>query len=71
MGFRVYRQIEDGPWYTIAFRPPQTEGHERNPPEWVDFTAPRGKKLRYRVMSLSGHPDVGGLSAPSAPIGWQ
>ena len=68
MGFRVYRQIEDGPWHTIAFRPPQTAGHKMNPPEWVDFTAPRGKKLRYRVMSLSGHPDIGGLSAPSEPI---
>lgn len=68
MGFRVDRKIEEGPWYTIAFRPPQTVGHPMNLPAWVDFTAPRGKRLVYRVMALSGHPDLGGVSPPSRAI---
>jgi hypothetical protein len=62
MGYRVDRQIEGGPWHTIAYRPPQTTGHPMNPPAWVDFLAPPGKKLSYRVLALTGHPDIGRAS---------
>lgn len=67
-GYRVDRRIGDGAWYTIAFRPPQTVGHALNPPEWIDFTAPRGKPLVYRVVALSGHPRLGAPSQPSVAV---
>ena len=75
-GYRVDRQIGDGDsstgseqgWHTIAFRPPQTVGLPQNPPEWVDFLAPSGRELKYRVVALHGHPELGSPSAPSEPI---
>ncbi|MFP3938326.1 MAG: hypothetical protein ACLFVW_08280 [Phycisphaerae bacterium] len=53
LGFRVERRIGEGEWFTIAYRPRQSRGHDRNPPAWVDFTAPRGVPLSYRVVALN------------------
>jgi hypothetical protein len=51
-GFKVQRRIGGGGWHTIAYRPPRPQGDGENPAEWVDFTAPPGRELTYRVVSL-------------------
>jgi hypothetical protein len=68
IGFRVERRIEDGVWHTIAYRPPQMKADELNPPEWLDFLAPRGRKLSYRVAAISANDGDAGLSAASEPV---
>jgi hypothetical protein len=52
VGFKVERRIGGGRWQPIAYRPPQLQGDPENPPEWVDFTAPPGRELTYRVVSV-------------------
>jgi len=69
IGFRVDRKIGDSEWHPIAYRPPQIQCHEWNPPEWIDFTAPRGKPLTYRVVALTGDDSpIRAASKPSGPI---
>ena len=51
VGFRVDRRIA-GKWQVIAYRPPRPQGDEDNPQEWIDFTAPSGKELTYRVVAI-------------------
>ncbi len=68
VGFRVDRRIENGPWHTVAYRPPQMRTDDLNPPEWIDFLAPRGKKLTYRVAAISADDGDAGGSAVCDPI---
>lgn len=76
VGFRIDRRIEDpssgsgqaGAWHTIAYRPPQMKADELNPPEWVDFLAPRGRRLTYRVAAISADDGDAGFSATSDPV---
>jgi hypothetical protein len=53
VGYRVERRLGQGKWQVIAYRPPHRQGDPDNPQEWVDFTAPPGKELTYRVVSLN------------------
>jgi hypothetical protein len=67
-GFRVERRIEEGKWYTIAYRPPQIQKDVDNPTTWVDFTAPPGKPLSYRVVALTEEDNDRNASEPTAPV---
>jgi hypothetical protein len=53
IGFRVERRIQTGRWQTIAYRPPRIEGAAENPQAWVDFLAPPGQPLCYRVAAIN------------------
>jgi len=64
IGFRVERRIGAGPWHTIAYRPPRIEGTPENPQAWVDFTAPSGRRLSYRVLAISAA-DEGPCGGPT------
>ncbi|MFW6065760.1 MAG: hypothetical protein ACOC9S_02980 [Planctomycetota bacterium] len=68
IGFRVDRKIDDGGWVTVAYRPPHVEGTEDNPQKWVDFTAPSGRRLRYRVVAVNADDSDAGASDPTEPI---
>jgi hypothetical protein len=67
IGFRVERRIGEGAWHTIAYRPPRIEGAKENPQEWVDFLAPAGKPLTYRVLAVNAR-DEGGASFVVGPV---
>jgi hypothetical protein len=66
-GFRVERRIAGGEWTTIAYRPPQIQAHEKNPAAWIDFLAPPGCELAYRVIAIN-EKDEGGAGGPTAPV---
>ncbi len=68
VGFRVERQIGGkGDWLPIAYRPPQIQGDPNNPPVWIDFLAPAGEPVTYRVVALTSA-DAGPASEPTAPL---
>jgi len=67
-GYRVDRRIADGKWRAIAYRPPQITGHADNPPAWIDFLAPSGKTLVYRVVALNAADNDTGASTPTAGV---
>ncbi|MFO8012569.1 MAG: hypothetical protein R6X20_04595 [Phycisphaerae bacterium] len=68
IGFRVDRKVGDGAWTAIAYRPPRREASPLNPQAWVDFLAPTGADLRYRVAAINTKDDDSGAGAPTAPI---
>ncbi len=61
-GFRVDRKIDDDRWTAIAYRPPRIQGDKNNPQMWIDYLAPRGKPLVYRVVAVNGKDDDQGAS---------
>ena len=67
-GFRVERRIGNGKWQIIAYRPPHSQSDEDNPAMWVDFTAPTGKELTYRVVAVNADDNDKGASEPTEPI---
>jgi hypothetical protein len=67
VGFRVERRIATGRWRTIAYRPPRIEGAPENPQTWVDFLAPRGQPLSYRVAAFNAQCE-GEASKMTEPI---
>jgi hypothetical protein len=67
-GFRIDRRIAGGKWTPIAYRPPQITGHADNRPEWVDFLAPSGKELIYRVAALNAKDDDSGASKATEAV---
>lgn len=66
LGFRVDRRIDEGTWHAVAYRPRQSTGHERNPAAWIDFTAPPGRKLSYRVVACDAK-DTDAAASPATP----
>ena len=68
IGFRVERRITDGKWQVIAYRPPQPQGDPENAREWIDFTAPPGKELTYRVTAIDADDTDKGASEPSQAV---
>ncbi len=68
IGFRVERRIAGGKWAVIAYRPPRPQGDPDNPQEWIDFTAPPGKDLTYRVVAIDAEDNDKGASAPSEAV---
>ncbi|HUT10535.1 MAG TPA: hypothetical protein VMY42_08565 [Thermoguttaceae bacterium] len=68
VAFRVDRRIAEGRWTPIAYRPPQIAGHEENRPMWIDYLAPPGKPLAYRVVSLNGKDNDEGASDPTSAL---
>ena len=68
IGFRVDRQIGNGPWSPIAYRPPRIEGTAVNLQTWVDFLAPAGRPLRYRVVAVNPEDSSAAASAATEPI---
>jgi hypothetical protein len=68
LGFRVERRIAGGKWQVIAYRPPRLQGDPDNPQAWVDFTAPRGKELTYRVVAVGADDTDKGASPPTEAI---
>jgi hypothetical protein len=68
VGFRVERQIAGGKWQVIAYRPLRLSGVKSESYEWVDFVAPPGKELTYRVVALATDDSDKGASMPSAAI---
>ena len=68
VGFRVERRMGEGKWQVIAYRPPQLQGDAENPQSWVDFTAPAGKALSYRVVAVDPDDNDKSASAPTAAI---
>ncbi len=68
IGFRVERRIAGGKWQVIAYRPPRPQGDPENPREWIDFTAPPGKELTYRVAAIDADDNDKGASAPSEAV---
>ncbi|MDP6545695.1 MAG: hypothetical protein QGH60_17055 [Phycisphaerae bacterium] len=67
-GFRIDRKIAGGKWTPIAYRPPQITGHADNRPVWIDFLAPSGKEIIYRVSALNAKDDASGASKPTAAV---
>ncbi len=67
-GFRVERRMEEGKWAVIAYRPPRLQGDADNPQTWIDFTAPPGKKLTYRVVAVGAEDNDQGASPASEAI---
>ncbi len=68
VGFRVDRRVGGGPWQAVAYRPRQSHRHGGNPEEWVDYTAPRGVPLQYRVVAVNCDDSDAGASAPTASV---
>ncbi len=68
VGFRVERRIAGGKWQVIAYRPPRPQGDPENPPMWIDFTAPAGKDLTYRVVAIDADDNDKGASEPSEAV---
>ena len=68
IGFRVDRRIDDGQWTTIAYRPPHIEGSQYNPQQWIDFTAPTGKPIVYRVVAIDDKDTNTGATAPTTAV---
>ncbi len=62
VGFRVDRRAQGGDWIAIAYRPPRIQGCEDNPQAWIDFCAPRGTELSYRVVAVTTSDDEKGSS---------
>jgi hypothetical protein len=46
----------------------RTEGSEENPQTWVDFLAPPGRPLRYRVAAINPEDTDEAASAATNPI---
>ena len=67
-GFRVDRKIDDGAWTTIAYRPPRIQGDANNPQMWLDYLAPIGRPLVYRVVAVNSKDDDQGASEPTSPV---
>lgn len=67
-GFRVDREFADGTWSTVAYRPPRIQGDANNPQMWVDYLAPTGRPIVYRVAAVNGKDDDQGASNPTAPV---
>lgn len=69
IGFRVDRSLDDGKtWTAIAYRPPRINGTDPEGLAWVDFTAPSGKPLRYRVVAINTEDNDAGASSPTEPV---
>ena len=68
LGFRVDRRMDGGKWRAVAYRPRRSRGHERNPTEWVDFTAPPGRRLAYRVVACDAEDSDAGASRETRPV---
>jgi hypothetical protein len=68
IGFRVDRRIAGGRWQAIAYRAPKAPGDPENPQAWVDFTAPPGKELTYRVVSIGADDNDTGASKPTEAV---
>jgi hypothetical protein len=68
IGFRVDRRIGEGKWQPIAYRPPHSRDDPDNLPEWIDFTAPPGKELCYRVVAIDADDTDVGASMPTAAV---
>ncbi len=67
-GYRVERSIGGGKWQVIAYRPPRLQGDPDNPQEWVDFTAPSGKELTYRMAAIDADDNDKAVSKPTEAI---
>jgi len=67
-GFRVDRKIDDGAWTAIAYRPPRIQGDENNPQMWIDYLAPPGRSLVYRVVAVNSRDNDQGASDPTPAI---
>jgi len=69
IGFRVQRTADGGKrWTTIAYRPPQIDRADGNPPAWVDFLAPPGVRLAYRVVAISENDTDEGASEVTTTV---
>jgi hypothetical protein len=68
IGFRVERRLGGGKWQVIAYRPPRLRGDPENPQAWVDFTAPPGKELSYRVVAINADDSDKGASRPTKVV---
>jgi len=68
VAYRVERKIGSTPWRTIAYRPPQLSGHEKNPPAWIDFAAPPHVPLVYRVVAVDERDQHDGNAIPTPPV---
>ena len=67
-GFRIDRKRGRGPWTPISYRPPRIQGDRNNPQMWVDYLAPPGASLTYRVVAINSRDDEQGASAPTKPV---
>jgi hypothetical protein len=68
IGFRVERRLGEGKWQVIAYRPPRLQGDADNPAAWVDFTAPPGKELTYRVVAVNANDTDEGASKATEAV---
>jgi len=66
VAIRVERKIGESTWQPIAYRPPLLQGDAENPSAWVDFTAPTGKPLIYRVVAVDVDDSAKATSEPTA-----
>jgi hypothetical protein len=68
IGYRVERRIATGRWRVIAYRPPRLHGDPDNPQTWIDFTAPIGREVTYRVVAITGDDNDQGASQATLPV---
>ncbi|MCY3019343.1 MAG: hypothetical protein NTW87_10000 [Planctomycetota bacterium] len=69
IGFGVQRSLDSGKtWTTIACRPPRINGTDPDGLAWIDFSAPPGKALLYRVAALAGDEAQSSVSEPAAAL---
>jgi len=48
---------------TYRLPPPQAQGDAENAQMWIDFTAPTGKELRYRTVSINAMDNDAGAAS--------
>ena len=69
IAFRVDRSIDSGAtWRTIAYRPPRINGTDPEGLQWIDFSAPPGMPLQYRVAACACDELKNSVSIPTAPV---
>jgi hypothetical protein len=68
IGYRVDRSLDGKTWAPIAYRPPRIQGSADNPQAWIDFTAPPGRALLYRVAAINCEDNAAGASAPTTEL---
>jgi hypothetical protein len=68
IGFRIDRKVGSGNWTTIAYRPRQSARSALNPEEWVDYLAPRGEELLYRVAAINCSDDDTAISLADSSV---
>lgn len=69
VAFRIDRKIgTSGTWTPIAYRPRKSIGAPQNEQRWIDYTAPTGVDVFYRVAAIDSNDGDTALSTETAAV---